>query len=88
MIFKGLLLKQRAFIEAFFMIFKGLFLGGENPTLQIQDLQIESDILLLADLFHNFRNICLEIYEPDLAHFLYATGLAQKTALRKTEVKI
>ena len=34
------------------------------------DLNVQKDTLLLDDLFENFRNICLEIYELNLAHFL------------------
>ena len=37
---------------------------------------VQSDTLLLADVFENFRNMCLEIYEPDPAKFLSAPGLA------------
>ena len=33
------------------------------------DLYVLSDTLLLADVFENFRNKCIEIYELDLAHF-------------------
>ena len=40
------------------------------------DLYVQSDTLLLADVFENFRNKCIEIYEADSAHFLYAPGLA------------
>ena len=40
------------------------------------DLYVQSDKLLLADVFENFRNKCIEIYEPDPAHFLSAPGLA------------
>ena len=40
------------------------------------DLYIQSDALLLADVFENFRNKCIEIYELDPAHFLSAHGLA------------
>ena len=39
-------------------------------------LYVESDTLLLADIFENFRNICLNIYELDPEKFLSATGLA------------
>ena len=38
------------------------------------DLYVQSDTLLLADAFENFRNKCIEIYELDPAHFLSAPG--------------
>ena len=47
-------------------------------------LYIQSDTLLLADVFENFRNMCIKVYELDRAHFLSAPGLA---CLNKTEVK-
>ena len=40
------------------------------------DLYVQSDILLLAAAFENFRNGCIEIYEPDPPHFLSAPRLA------------
>ena len=40
------------------------------------DLYVQSDTLLLADAFENFRNKCIEIYELDPAHFLSAPGSA------------
>ena len=40
------------------------------------DLYVQSDTLLLADVFENFRNKCIEIYELDPAHFLSAPELA------------
>ena len=40
------------------------------------DLYVQSDTLLLADVFENFRNKCIEIDEIDPAHFLSATGLS------------
>lgn len=33
----------------------------------IYELYVQSDTLLLADVFKNFRNKCLEIYELDPA---------------------
>ena len=39
-------------------------------------LYVQSDTLFLADVFENFRNKCIEIYEFDPAHFLSANGLA------------
>ena len=52
------------------------------------DLYIQSDTLLLADVFGNFRNMCLEIYEVDPAKFLWAPGLACQAALKKTKLKL
>ena len=40
------------------------------------DLYVQSDTLLLADVFENFRDICLKEYELDPAHFLSLPGLA------------
>ena len=40
------------------------------------NLYVQSDILLLADIFENFQTICLRIYELFPAHFLSASGLA------------
>ena len=34
------------------------------------DLYVQSDSLLLADVFENFRNMCLIIYEPGPPKFL------------------
>ena len=33
------------------------------------DLYVQNDTLQLADVFKNFRNKCIEIYELDPAHF-------------------
>ena len=52
------------------------------------DLYVQSDILLLADVFENFRNICIKLYELDPAHFLSAPVLAWQASAKKTEVKL
>ena len=52
------------------------------------DLYVKSDTLLLADVFDNFRNKCIETYELDPAHFLSTPGLAWQACLKKTEVKL
>ena len=52
------------------------------------DLYVQSDTLLLADVFENFRNMCIKVYELDPAHFLSAPGLAWQACLKKTEVKL
>ena len=40
------------------------------------DLNAESDTLLLADVFENFSNMCLEIYGLDPTYFMSAPGLS------------
>ena len=52
------------------------------------DLYVQSDTLLLADVFENFRNKFIKIYELDPAHFLSAPGLAWQAYLKKTEVEL
>ena len=39
------------------------------------DLYVQSDTLLLADVFQNSGNMFLEVYELDPAHFLSAPRL-------------
>ena len=51
-------------------------------------MYVQRDILLLADVFENFRDICIKTYELDSARFLSAPGLPWQTALKKTKVKL
>ena len=55
---------------------------------EYHDLYVQSNTLLLADVFENFRNKCIKIYELDPAHFLSAPGLAWQAHLKKTRVKL
>ena len=43
---------------------------------------------ITSDLFKNFRNKCIEIYELDHAHFSLVPGLTWKAALKMTGVKL
>ena len=52
------------------------------------DFYVQSDTLFLADVFENFRNKCIEIYELDNAHFLSAPGLAWQVWLKMMEVEL
>ena len=52
------------------------------------DLYVQNDTLLLPDVFKNFKNKCIEIYEFDPAHFLSASRLAWQACLKTAEVKL
>ena len=43
---------------------------NNNNLRDYHDLHVQSDTLWLADVFENFENKCIEIYELDTAHFL------------------
>ena len=43
---------------------------------EYHDPYVQSDTILLADVFESFRNLCLNTYELDPAYFLSLPGLA------------
>ena len=43
---------------------------------------------MFTDVFENFRNKRIEIYELDPAHFLSTPGLAWQACLKKAEVEL
>ena len=51
-------------------------------------MHVQSYTLLLADVFENFRNKRIEIYELDPAHFLSAPGLAWQACLKKAGIRL
>ena len=52
------------------------------------DLYNETDVLLLADVFENFRDICLKNYGLDPVYYFTAPGLAWDACLKKTGIKL
>ena len=52
------------------------------------DLYAQSDTLLLADVFENFRDMCIKGYELDPAHFVSLPGLAWQACLEKTNIEL
>ena len=47
-----------------------------KKLVEYHDLYVQSDRLLLADVFENFWNICLKIYELGPARFFTTSGVA------------
>ena len=48
----------------------------------------ESDVLILADIFENFRDLCLKIYGLDPAHYYTSPGLAWDACLKLTGIEL
>ena len=55
---------------------------------EYHDLYVQNDTLLLAFVYENFRNMCLNIYELDPVYFVSAPGLAWQACLKKTAVEL
>ena len=55
---------------------------------EYHDLYVQSDTLLLADVYENFIDECIDNYKLDPAHFLSAPGLACQACLKITGVKL
>ena len=55
---------------------------------EYHDLYIQTETLLLTDVFENFRNKCIKTYEFDPLHFVSAPSLAWHTCLKKTDVEL
>ena len=52
------------------------------------NLYNQVDVLLLADVFENFGDICIKNYYLDPAHYYTAPGLAWDAALKVTEIEL
>ena len=55
---------------------------------EYHDLYLKSDILLLADVFENFRKTCLEYYKLDPCHYVTSPGLSWDAMLKMTGIKL
>ncbi|XP_072018277.1 uncharacterized protein [Amphiura filiformis] len=55
---------------------------------EYHDLYLKSDVLLLADVFENFRKLCLENYELDPCWYYTDPGLSNDGMLKTADVKL
>uniref|UniRef100_A0A2S2PSX7 DNA-directed DNA polymerase n=1 Tax=Schizaphis graminum TaxID=13262 RepID=A0A2S2PSX7_SCHGA len=52
------------------------------------DLYLKIDVLLLADVFENFRDLCMNTYNLDPAFYYTAPGFSFDCMLKYTSVKL
>ena len=61
---------------------------GMKTFREYHDLYLKTDVLLLADVFENFRGVCMENYELDPCWYYTTPGLAWDACLKKTGVHL
>ena len=55
---------------------------------EYHDLYLKSDVLLLADVFENFRKTCIQYYKLDPCHYFTSPGLSWDAMLKMTDIKL
>lgn len=55
---------------------------------EYSDLYLKIDVLLLADVFENFRDICISTYNLDPAHYYTVAGFSFDCILKCTSIKL
>ena len=55
---------------------------------EYHDLYLKTDVVLLADIFENFRDVCLKNYKLDPAWYYTSPGLSWDALLKNTEIKL
>ena len=61
---------------------------GLSSMGEYHNLYLKSDILLLTDVFENFRKACQQYYGLDPAHYFTTPGLSWDAMLKMTEIKL
>lgn len=55
---------------------------------EYSDLYLKTDVIILTDIFENFRNICIKIYNLDPNHYYTAPGLSWDAMLKYTQINL
>ena len=55
---------------------------------EYHDLYLGSDVLLLTDIFKNFRKTCMQYYKLDPCHYFTSPGLSWDAMLKMTNIKL
>jgi len=52
------------------------------------ELYLKTDVILLTDIFENFRKICMQIYSLDTAQYFTTSGLSWEAMLKTTSIQL
>jgi hypothetical protein len=52
------------------------------------NLYLKSDVLLLSDVWENFRNVCYDNYKLDCLYYYTAPGLSFDAMLKYTKIEL
>ena len=55
---------------------------------EYHDLYLGSDVLLITDVFENFRKTCMQYYKLDPCHYFTSPGLSWDAMLKMTNIKL
>ena len=55
---------------------------------EYHDLYLGNDMLLLTDVFENFRKTCIQYYKLDPCHYFMSPGLSWDAMLKMTNIKL
>ena len=55
---------------------------------EYHDLYLVSDVLLLTNVFENFRKTCMQYYKLDPCHYFTSRGLSWDAVLKMTNIKL
>ncbi len=78
------------------MLFKSIIVHSPDICIYIhmvlaelnEHMSVPPDVLLLADIFESFRNVCLENYGLDAAHYVSSPHLTWDAMLKMTECEL
>ena len=59
-----------------------------KTMVQYHDLYLGSGVLLLTDVFENFRKTCMQYYKLDPCHYFKSPGLSWDAMLKITNIKL